>query len=297
MQSESEALKRGVAALLDDVCDFLSSFRLASWPTTVAAMAAFCSVLILSNFAIATAAGRFIDSLYGATGGWIGPQLVYPLCALGLMWLAFSRLGGLSWNDLGWRRSALIQAITVVVAFWLCTQGSLWIVSALRGDVPTWRWRWRGQGGAVLAALNAQLLGNSLAEETLFRGYLLPQAYLRVARVSRRRVALIAGLLAPLALSVLIHVPRLVYEEKIVGADLIESMFWTFWFGIALALVFLVTRNLFICVGLHAVWNARPTMIEASWQHLDRAWWVWVAMLIIGWALQKNNMLKVSGRE
>lgn len=190
MRDESGVLKREMSGLLADVREFLGSFPRASWLTTVAATGAFVTVLVWSNFAIATSVGRFIDSLYGATGGWIAPQLVYPLCALGLMGLAFSRIGGLSWTDVGWRAPALAPAFVVVVLFWLGTQGTLWFAYEAHGGEPTWGWSWRGQEGSVLAGLNAQLLGNSLTEETLFRGLLLPQVYLRFSGM-RSNVALI----------------------------------------------------------------------------------------------------------
>lgn len=215
------------------------------------------------------------------------------------MWLVFSLLGGLRWTDVGWRASALVPALIVVGLFWLGSQGSLWFAYEAYGGEPTWGWRWRGQGGSVLAGLHAQLLGNSLVEETLFRGFLLPQVYLRFAP-SRSMVALIVALLATLVLSVLIHVPNYVYEGQLVGVELREALFFVFRFQLALALVFLVTRNLFICVGLHAVWNARPTLIDASWQHLDWSWWFWTGLLLVGWGacsprLRRRMTAQVSG--
>lgn len=285
---ESEELKREVATLLNDVFAFLESFRVTSWLTMITATSAFVVVLVGSHFIAAAPIGRMIDDMHAVTNGWITPQLVYPMISLGLVWLAFFRIGHLRCSDVGWRASSVIPAAVTTVGFWMCIQGSLWLRDLVEGQEPTWTWRWRGQG-SVLAALNAQLIGNSLTEETLFRGCLLPQLYLRLARVTRRSGALAVALLAPLALSVVIHLPRLVDEEELAGASLNEALFWTLRFGLLLSLVFLVTKNLFLCVGLHSLWNARPVLIAAPWQNIELAWWVWTTLLLMGWSLISNS--------
>lgn len=93
----------------------------------------------------------------------------------------------------------------------------------------------------------------------------MPQVFLRVARTSPRSVALAVALLVALALFALSHVPRLLCEAELTGGDLTDA--------------------LFLCIGLHSLWNARPMLIEAPWQQFELVWWALTTLLITGWWL------------
>jgi membrane protease YdiL (CAAX protease family) len=136
----------------------------------------------------------------------------------------------------------------------------------------------------VLGAYFSQLLGNALAEETLMRGILLPQVYIRLARVVSRGAALGGAVVLNLALAVVYHVPG--YSLNLAGGELIEGLWFVFQFNAFLLAVFLVTRNLFACVGLHALWNVRPMTLEVAWQLQDAAWWVCTALLVVACVLR-----------
>ncbi len=170
------------------------------------------------------------------------------------------------------------------------------IVVSQTGQELRWGWQWRGRDGSALASLLDQLIGTSFVEETFFRGFLLPQVFLRASRLWRKGLSLGVAFLISLALFVVSHVPRLLSEADLAGGSMTESLFWTVRFGSILTLTFLVTRNLFVCVGLHSLWNARPTLIEAPWQSIDRIWWALTFALLIGWwlaALARSRHPKV----
>jgi membrane protease YdiL (CAAX protease family) len=281
MRDEAQVLKRECSAFLSEMHAWVAGMRRATWLTSVGATLAFSVVLVSSNITADGPIGTFVDDLSHRTNGWITAQLVHPALALGLMWLVFIRIGHLRGADVGWRTSALAPAFVTVVAFWLCSQASLWLLETLRRHHPPWGLRWRGGEDQVFAALTVQLLGNALAEETLFRGYLLPQLYLRLARVERKGVALAVTLSVTLILSAALHVPRYVMEGA-TGSALIEAMIFVLWFGLALSFAYLVTHNLFVCIGLHAVWNARLTLIPSPWQSIDTMWAICTVLLMVG---------------
>jgi membrane protease YdiL (CAAX protease family) len=293
MRDEAQVLKRECSAFLSEVHAWVTGIRRATWLTSVGAILAFSVVLVSSNITADGPIGTLVDDLSRRTNGWITAQLVHPALALGLMWLVFLRIGHLRGADVGWRTSALVPAFVTVVAFWLCSQASLWLLETLRRHHAPWNLRWRGGEGQVFAALTAQLLGNALVEETLFRGYLLPQLYLRLARVERKGVALAVALSVPLVLSAALHVPRFVMEEGATGSALIEALIFVLCFGLALSFAYLVTHNLFVCVGLHAVWNARLTLIPSPWQSIDTVWAVCTALLILGARIVRTPLREV----
>jgi CAAX protease family protein len=259
---------------------FLERVRPASWPAMGMAITAYSTALFGSIALHSGAIGRAIDEMDRATNGWVTASLIYPMGALLLVSIAIFGMGRLRAQDVGWRARAIVPALVVTAAFWVGVQSCLWV----QGNGSTWNLRWRGEGGAVLAAVIAQLLGNSLVEETFFRGLLLPQVFLRASRVLRPWLALVFAVSFSVALFVLSHLPLLLDEGYFLDAGIIAPLSWTLRFGLILTLAFLVTENLFICVGLHALWNARPTLIDAPWQTVDQAWWTMTTTLVIGWA-------------
>ena len=67
---------------------------------------------------------------------------------------------------------------------------------------------WNRGATVVTGALIAQLLGNALYEEITFRGFLLPQLYLKLERWQDRPALRIAcAVLLSVAMFALIHIP------------------------------------------------------------------------------------------
>jgi membrane protease YdiL (CAAX protease family) len=283
--TERAALARELRARLGATHEFLAGFPLARGWVIVLAAVCFGAVLISSHFTTRVTAA--IDVLFESTDGWISAMLVYPALSLALMWIALGALGRLRARDVGWRGEGLLPALLATAFVWCGAQGSLLLLGLEHGFSPDLTWSWRGRA-SVLGAFFSQLLGNALAEETLMRGILLPQVYLRLARVVSHGAALAGAVVLNLALAVGYHVPG--YSLNLAGGELLEGLWFVFWFSAFMAAVFLVTRNLFACVGLHALWNVRPTMFEVAWQLQDAAWWAWTALLLLAWALRRPRV-------
>jgi membrane protease YdiL (CAAX protease family) len=111
----------------------------------------------------------------------------------------------------------------------------------------------------MVGLLIAQLFGNALYEEILFRAVLLDQLALKL---QDRRVGFPLALVGSQTGFALLHVPnRLLQGYTLPG--MVEGLGLLFLMGLLFALVYHRTGNLLIAVGVHAVNNA-PTMLVAT---------------------------------
>ena len=253
--------------------------RVAPWGVTCSVVAAYGGLLVLANNVYRELPQAF-EEVELATAGLVSTQLVLPLIALAVVAIPIFGFGRLRANDVGWRRSALLPAAASTVLVWTTMQFFLYLHAVAVGERPVPHRDWpEGQ----LAALLGQLGGTALLEETLFRGYLLPQFFLAGTRALRPWLAMVVAVLASLFLFVLSHLPRYLDEAAILEGTLTDHLLWTLGFGAILTLVFLVTRNVFVCIGLHALYNARPVLVDADWQRVNCIWWVLSALLVLVW--------------
>jgi membrane protease YdiL (CAAX protease family) len=211
-------------------------------------------------------ASSWLNPIETATGGLVSQTLVANLVLLAVVLVIICGLGKLRPADVGLRWSRLGAGIAVTAATWLLMQLAGLGAALVTGTValaPTWE-----QFGllAVLGALLGQVCGNALVEEVSWRGFALPQAYWRLARGAWWRAHASWTLVGALAISqlgfALIHLPsRLV--SGMTGLDLLFGLLLPGMVGVVFALVYLRTGNLFLVVGLHALYNA-PTLLFAN---------------------------------
>ena len=201
--------------------------------------------------------------LQNATGGLLHPLHVlgvgYSLLVIGgiIIWL-----GRLRPADIGLDRSKLGLGVLVVLGMWALVQACL-LVDALTFREPQLRVVDAAEVGAFLA--NLVLAG--FLEETVFRGFLLPQFYLKLQRATKsegRWLPVTGAVLASSLLFAGIHIPNgLFYAGQGVEAVLAHAGLATF-VGIVFALVYLRTGNLFINIGLHALVNRALPVVEGN---------------------------------
>ena len=125
---------------------------------------------------------------------------------------------------------------------------------------PAWNAAWSAEGWERAVGIwLAQLFGNALFEEIMYRGFFLGQAYLMVARWIGDRPA--ACLSAALVLSqgtfAAIHIPVNIVRHR--PEILLLAQFAA---GLLLAGLYLMTGNLFLVIGLHVLINDPPSPIE-----------------------------------
>jgi len=204
--------------------------------------------------------GTFFDPLARSSGGLINATLQANLLGLILFAVFVFGLGRLRPVDVGLEWRKLPQALLVTALLWLGMQVAALVISLLRGGVALDAvWAERG-AGVVLGWLIGQLLGNALVEELLYRGLLLPQLFQKF-KIPGRGLRLAAAAAAMLALFVLSHIPNRIFMGYTVAEMLIDIPI-LLGYGLLFTIIYLVTDNLFVAVGVHALVN-EPTLITA----------------------------------
>jgi membrane protease YdiL (CAAX protease family) len=184
------------------------------------------------------------------------------IVVLGIMF-AWGKLGP---RDVGLRREHLGTGVLMTVVLWLFAQLGIVVWQAAFGgpvgaggplDLNP---LWNGGATVVLGLLAAQLLGNALYEEITFRGFLLPQLYLKMERWrDRPAIRIAAAVVLSVMMFALIHIPIRLWTG-VTFAELPGSLLWVGLLGVVYAVIYLRTGNLFFTVGAHALSNA-PTML------------------------------------
>lgn len=194
------------------------------------------------------------------TGGLIRPTLLYNMIPLFLIVVGIILWAGkLRLRDVGLMHSRLPLAFFMTSAVWMTTQLVLVIASLITTSPVAPHNSWQITGFlSVIGNFIAQLFGNALYEEVAFRGFLLPQLYLKFQNQSRERKNkhLVMAVIISQVFFALIHIPVFLYR----GGNMVVSLSWAAFGGIFLALLYLKSENLFLAVGLHALMN-KPTSV------------------------------------
>lgn len=199
-----------------------------------------------------------------ATAGWLNPNLLMfvPMTMIVLGIVLADR--ALHPEDLGLRRRDLAAGASVLMGLWVTIQFASWIGLILEGSPPAWHPNWTDPGpGFVLGFLLAMVLGTALFEETVFRGFLLPQLALRLPEGwPGQRRTLVALVLSALIFSVW-HVPTLWIHQDLTAPAMAFRLVHLTGAGLLLGLLYLRTGNLFVTMAVHALVNA-PTLLLAT---------------------------------
>lgn len=174
-------------------------------------------------------------------------------------------LGRLRPVEVGLIAAKLPEAIVVTALLWVATQVIVTIGAWVSmGEVPiNPRWAERGVT-VVLGGLIAQLFGNALAEEIIYRGFLLPQTWLKLRSglLARSGWRLLLAVLVSQSIFALSHIPNRIFNGM-TPAEIAPDMLMLLVFGAYYAFLYLRTGNLFIAVGVHALAN-QPASIAHS---------------------------------
>ncbi len=202
----------------------------------------------------------FFDPIYKATGGLIDATLQANLLNILLFCLLIFGWGKLRPIDVGLDWGKLKQGLSLTLLLWMLAQAIVLLINWINGDIhldPVWA---KFGVTAVLGGLIAQLAGNAFFEEMEYRGFYLRQFYIHnQAPVERERLSwalfYMAGLFA------VSHIPNRIFSGAIGNfpMDFILLFIW----GMFFAAVYLVSGNLFLAIGVHALMN-QPTMITKA---------------------------------
>lgn len=156
-------------------------------------------------------------------------------------------------GDVGLRARDIGSGLSFAVAYFGLSQVALLAFASLNGMEVVNLWV-RAGAAAIAYLLLAQLVGNALYEEIAFRGFLLPQLFLKFRRVGVAAAFVLAPI-ASQALFALAHVPNRLWVTGLSPAELPGALLPLFLLGIYFSLLYLLTDNLFAVVGVHALTN------------------------------------------
>lgn len=235
----------------------------ASLAALLAVVAASYLLVWLFNFWFSV--DGFARDLALQSRGWINPNLVMfvPMTLLVVGGLALP-WGGQRPRHLGLCAGALRPALVLLIALWTTIQLLAVLANAVAGSPLAWHPAWTEPGaGFVLGFLLAMILGTALFEETVFRGFVLPQVALRLpANASRRARTTVAIAISALIFSCW-HLPTLLINQDLGAAGTAMQLLSLAGAGVLLALLYLRTGNLFVTIAVHALVNS-PTLLFAS---------------------------------
>jgi uncharacterized protein len=263
--------------------EFLDGIRCSTRPVLSLALTAYAIMLFICVLISQAGFGRSIAPIQRETHGFVSMQLVLPLLALAPVACVVFGICKLRCSDIGWNVRSILPAVAVTAMFWLASQIAFVVAPPDLNDAGDVEQIADGPVAAALAPLFAQLLGNALVEETVFRGIVLPQIYLKSAKFCPRLVALVIALIGSLMAFTLSHAPVMLDGHFATWAELFHALLWTIPFGLVLSITFVVTQNLFVSVGLHALWNSPALIAPAKYQQIEHVWWVLSVALIAGW--------------
>jgi membrane protease YdiL (CAAX protease family) len=264
----------------------LERSRETTWLVLTLAIGA-CFGLALVNHADLGTIDQSLHDLQTATGGLVGPTLVRNSITLAVVSLVIFGFGRLRPTDVGWHAGAVGPALLIVVAVWTVMHAALALVVGLGEGQLAWHKGWH-RPGFVAGGLLGQFLGTALLEETLFRGFLLPQFYVKACRVCRPGLAMLIALLGSQGLFALVHIPSQVAKLNLTVPELLVEQSGIFLLGLLFATLYIVTRNLFVGVGLHALANERALVVQVPDTTSDSVFFGLTVMLLLSWPLARR---------
>ena len=208
-------------------------------------------------------ADRYLSShpILKLFGSWL-PHAI----GLAVSYLLLCRLGQLQLSELGLQRRGLITAFVITCGFWCLTGLSVQWRAA--DEMGLWSWNQQlvrvGAFGLLVDLLVTQWLGNALLEEVVFRGYFFTQLKRRFQALASNHgltTGVVCTALAALVSVILFaacHLPiRL--QNGIVGSELLQNMLRLSIWGMIFTLLYAVSNNLWLVIGIHGLTN-RPCL-------------------------------------
>lgn len=159
---------------------------------------------------------------------------------------------GLLWTGITWLIVHAACLLAVLMGFGSMQINDRWLT-------PT--------GVEWLGRMFGQFFGNAFYEEVLFRAFLIPQLLLLFKKRNRKwsweRCLLLALLASQLAFA-LTHIPHRIHNGTYSGvASFLADQTFLLLAGLLFASVFLLSRNIYAAIGVHALVNFTPMLIVA----------------------------------
>ncbi|MEM7476467.1 MAG: CPBP family intramembrane glutamic endopeptidase, partial [Planctomycetota bacterium] len=141
-----------------------------------------------------------------------------------------------------------------------------------------------------------QFFGNALYEEILFRAFLITQMLVLIKKKKRKwswnRCFLIA-LLGSQVIFALIHIPNRLYQGSYTGVgSFFADQFILVILGSLLAGVFLLSRNVYAAIGIHALVNKAAVFFVLPSEDLKLSAFLVIPLMILANRMKAKSKKK-----
>ncbi|MEX2137844.1 MAG: type II CAAX endopeptidase family protein [Pirellulales bacterium] len=247
--------------------DKMAQQRLAPLWLLVLFVAAWLAILLPANFWFGQS--RIWLPWREGSYGLVWPALIVGLlCTFVVVGLVLVAIGRYRPSELGLELAKLPEAVAYTLVVWLLMQ--LIALGLVFSDADTPELAAElddSRVGYLIGELLAQLAGNALCEEVLFRGFVFVQCAVRFAGwlPHRPTLSLMAAGLVSSAVFAVAHLP---HRLGIGGgyanwAAMGMDQGWLVVWGCVYCWLYVRTGNLLFVVGVHALANARTMLVTA----------------------------------
>ena len=143
-----------------------------------------------------------------------------------------------------------------------------------------------------------QLFGNALYEELFYRAFLISQLTIIFMRKFTSTWSILLAIVCASIIFALVHIPARLTSGMSIEDTLCLSMPYLFFSGLTYSVIFLLTKNVFVAVGIHALNNDSPNLFENVNQHCSEQF-VAVALvfLFLRWCYRKYRKVDIHNNE
>lgn len=236
------------------------SIKETSWSTILLFSILYCIYASLINFIVFKS--NILDPVVKLTSGLINETLIVNVFSLIIfVVIIISKYGRLSFLDLGLKKNRLLSAVLAIFTLWLSIQLLNIIVSFIISGKPVIYRGWSKHGASImLGSFIAQIFGNCLFEELAFRGFLLIQI---CKKLKTKKISLFTQIFISQLPFALIHIPSRIMSGMN-GLDILRSLILVLFIGALFSAAYLITDNLFLVIGIHALWNLPLLVFDGS---------------------------------
>ena len=232
----------------------------------------------LANLVVAPS--DLLPSLPAATGYVIVPTFLNYVPMFIIVGLLLVLVGRLRCHDLGLIRQRFLPAVAWVLGTWIAAQ--LFFLLIHLGDVsldPVWSSRVVRH---ISNTVTGQMLGNALYEEVFFRAFVIPQLVLLLVHRMKWTFgkALTWAIIVSSILFAVSHLPLDFACDHSVQ-QILAGQAGRLAGGLAFAGIFLLSNNLFLAIGLHALGNYGLSVFEVSSRDLMQAFFTLAPLLVL----------------
>lgn len=193
------------------------------------------------------------------SSGLIHPNLIINWALIGVYAFVLLGLDGSKFRDFGFLGSVK-KGILYTVLLWLLLHLGVALWQRVSGNGVHLRPDLSQNWTVLVGLLLGQLLGNVLLEEPFWRGFVWSQLTFKLFPERQRR-RLYGAVLGSL-LFALVHIPNQLVNHERGWADMPVWILNIFLMGLIFSGIFWWTRNLYVTMGFHALFN-EPTLLLA----------------------------------